>query len=170
MEIPDFRYGDSEFSWISGLLPPIHSRFLQDYEAHDEASPERSQVQLDFGLRSSLSEIEDFIDYCTSLDPTRCHQAVRCVLRCIRNRSWMCFDARRESCCICLSPMEKARRALCNPRLRASRCGSRSQDLATLPLRQCLSYLYRSQEPQVYLYPIRVEYEATKMVRVDQGL
>src|SRR5436190_20906771 len=68
MEITDFRYGDSEFPWISGLLPSIHSRFLQDCEAHDEASPEGSQVQLDFRLRSSLSAVEDFIDYCTSLD------------------------------------------------------------------------------------------------------
>ena len=77
---PTSSYGDSEFSRISGLLPPIHSRFLQDCEAHDEASPEGSQVQLDFRLRSSLSKVEDFIDYCTSLDPTRCHQTVRCVL------------------------------------------------------------------------------------------
>src|SRR5207247_1546925 len=41
---------DSEFSWFSGLLPPIHSRFLQDCKTHDEASPEGSQVQLDFRL------------------------------------------------------------------------------------------------------------------------
>src|SRR5438128_1600344 len=83
---------------------------------------------------------------------------------------WMCFDARRKGHCICLPPMEKTRRALCNPRLRASRCGSCSQDLVTLPLRQCLSYLYRPQEPQVHPYPIRIEYEAEKMVRVDQRL
>src|SRR5438132_13465054 len=61
MEITDFRYGDSEFSWISRLLPPIHSRFLQDCEAHDEASLEGSQVQLDFRLQSSLQQLKTLL-------------------------------------------------------------------------------------------------------------
>src|SRR5205809_900320 len=80
MEILDFCHRNSEFPRISRLLPPIHPRFFQDCEAHDEASPEGSKVQLDFRLQSGLSAVEDLIDYCTSLDPTRCHQAVRCVL------------------------------------------------------------------------------------------
>src|SRR6266540_1297180 len=154
MESTNLSYRDSEFSRISGLLPLIYPRFLQNCEAHDEAPSEGSKIQLDFRLRSSFSVVEDFVDYCTSLNPARYHQAVRCVLLCIRNRSWMCFDARRKGRCICLSPVEKTRRALCNSRLRASRCGSCSKDLATLPLRQCLSHLYGSQDPQVYLYPI----------------
>src|SRR6266498_3524140 len=50
LEITDFSHRDSEFSWISGILPPIHPRLLQNCEAHDEAPSEGSQVQLDFRL------------------------------------------------------------------------------------------------------------------------
>src|SRR5438128_7537668 len=50
MEITNFSYGDSEFSRISGLLPPIYPRFLQNFKAHDKAPSEGSKIQLDFRL------------------------------------------------------------------------------------------------------------------------
>ena len=170
METPDFYHENSEFLRISRLLPPIHPRFFQDCEAHDEAPPEGSKVQLDFWLWSSILAVEDFVDHCTSPNSAQRQQAVWCLLWCIRNRPWVCFDARRKDHCICLPPMEKTWRALCDPWPRVSCCGSHFKDLATLPFRQCLSYLYGSQKPQVYLHLIRVEHEAAKMVGIDQGL
>src|SRR5438034_351606 len=50
-------------------LAGYYRRFIQDFEALDEAPSEGSQVQLDFRLRSSISTVEDFVDLCTYLDP-----------------------------------------------------------------------------------------------------
>src|SRR6266540_3547273 len=80
MEIPDFCHRNSEFLRISGLLPPIHSRFLQDRETNDKAPSEGSQVYLDVRLRSSFPAVEDFTDHRASLDSTRYHQVIRCIL------------------------------------------------------------------------------------------
>src|SRR6266542_1817406 len=76
MGTPDFCHRNSEFLGISGLLPPIHSKFLQDCEAYDKAPSEGSQVYLDIRLRSSFPAIEDFTDHCASLDSTRYHQII----------------------------------------------------------------------------------------------
>jgi hypothetical protein len=44
------------------------------------------------------------------------------------------------------------------------------EDLATLSVRECSSYLHGPQKLEVYLYPTRSKYEAKKMAHVDQGL
>src|SRR6266540_6199256 len=80
METPDFCHRILEFLGISGLLPSIYPRYLQDCEAHDKAPSEGSQVYLDIRLRSSLPAVENFTDHCASLDPTRYHQIIRCIL------------------------------------------------------------------------------------------
>ena len=85
---------------------------------------------------------QPFDIYRTYPNPTGYHQTFRYLLRCIRNWSWMCLDARMKGHCLCLASMEETRRALSNPWSRASSSGSRSKDLATLPLRQCLSCLH----------------------------
>src|SRR6266540_5712537 len=69
MEIPDFCYRNSAFSWFSRILPSIYPRFLQDCKANDKAPSEGSQVYLDIRLRSSFPTVEDFVDLCTYLDP-----------------------------------------------------------------------------------------------------
>src|SRR6266508_2058219 len=65
-------------------LAGYYHRFIPDFskiaKPMTKLLQKGSQVQLDFRLRRSLSEVEDFINYCTSPDPTRCQQAVRCVL------------------------------------------------------------------------------------------
>src|SRR5438105_10093491 len=107
LEIANLSHGDSEFSWISRILPSIYPRFLQDRQADDKASSEGSQVYLDIRLRGSFPAVENFVDHCASFDSTRHHQVVRCILRCIRNRSWLCLNARRKGYCLCFPPVEK---------------------------------------------------------------
>src|SRR5438128_10707108 len=70
LEIANLSHGDSEFSWISGILPSVYPRFLQDCQADDEASSKGSQVYLDFRLRSGIPETEDIADHCTGFDST----------------------------------------------------------------------------------------------------
>src|SRR5438105_14518575 len=80
LEIANLSHGNPEFPWFSGILLSIYPRFLQDRQADDKASSEGSQVYLDIRLRSSLSAVENFIDHSASLDPTRHHQVIRCIL------------------------------------------------------------------------------------------
>src|SRR5436853_5774918 len=70
LEIANLSHGNPEFPWISGILPTIYPRFIQDCQADDEASSKGSQVYLDFRLRSGIPETEDIADHCTSFDST----------------------------------------------------------------------------------------------------
>src|SRR6266498_5977159 len=71
MEITNFRDGDSEFSRISGILPPIHPRLLQDCEAHDEVPSEGSKIILGFRFCSRFSTIHEDIHSCPTRRPPR---------------------------------------------------------------------------------------------------
>jgi hypothetical protein len=48
--------------------------------------------------------------------------------------------------------------------------GNGIKNMATLSAWECGSHLYGLQELEVYLYPVKSEYEAKKMARIDQGL
>ena len=58
MEIANIHHGDSEFSWISRILPSIYPRFFQDHETNDKAPSEGRQVYLDVRLQSSFPAVE----------------------------------------------------------------------------------------------------------------
>src|SRR6266540_756643 len=61
MEITDFSYGDSEFSRISGLLPPIHPRLLQDCEAHDEAPSEEAKFNWTSDCEAAFQQLNTLL-------------------------------------------------------------------------------------------------------------
>ena len=61
-------------------LAGYYCQFIQDHKTNDKAPSEGSQVYLDVRLRSSFPTVEDFTDHCASLDSTRYHQAIRCIL------------------------------------------------------------------------------------------
>src|SRR6266508_3675987 len=58
LEITNLSHGNPEFPWVSGILPSVYPRFLQDRQADDKAPSEGSQVYLDIRLRGSFPAVE----------------------------------------------------------------------------------------------------------------
>ena len=82
----------------------------------------------------------------------------------------MHIDARGKSCDLLVPIAEGSREELPNPWLRVGSSGSRTEDMEALPVWTEMRCLHRPQESEVHIHSVRVEYEAAKMVRVDQRL
>jgi hypothetical protein len=82
----------------------------------------------------------------------------------------MCVDARGKSCGLLIPTSEGSWEELSNPWPRVGRSGSCTEDIEALSVWAEMWCLHRPQESEVHIHSVRAEYEATKMVRVDQGL
>ncbi|WVZ52480.1 LOW QUALITY PROTEIN: hypothetical protein U9M48_003534 [Paspalum notatum var. saurae] len=50
-----------EFSWFSGLIPPLHQRFLKNCKANDNVDPEKCKVCVEFKIGiSNIKETPNF--------------------------------------------------------------------------------------------------------------
>ncbi|WVZ67296.1 hypothetical protein U9M48_016395 [Paspalum notatum var. saurae] len=56
---------DTEFSWFSGLLPPLHQRFLKNSKAYDSINPKKCKVCVEPKMRRSIWNIEEAPDFGT---------------------------------------------------------------------------------------------------------
>ncbi|WVZ76988.1 hypothetical protein U9M48_024893, partial [Paspalum notatum var. saurae] len=90
---------DTEFSWFSGLLPPLHQRFLKNSKAYDSINPKKCKVCVEPKMRRSIWNIEEAPDFGTvRLNRTSPSRLTFIVMPAVA--ASVVFDARRESDCI----------------------------------------------------------------------
>jgi hypothetical protein len=91
-------------------------------------------------------------------------------LRRLLNWFGMRVDARGKSCGLLVPTAEGSWEELSNPWPRIGSSGSCTEDMEALSVWAEMWCLHRPQESEVHIHLVGAEYEATKMVRVDQRL
>jgi hypothetical protein len=158
---------NQKFHWNGRILSAFHWRFFKDCETHDSLARKQSWIQVDLEVPRSLWSAEREADNSASLSSARRSQVILSVLWCFLHWLGMCANARRESRCIFIPTAEGSWEELSHARLGISSSGSCIENKEALPVWTEVWCIHRPQESKVYLHPVRAEYEAVKMARVD---